>query len=493
MRSLRARLLVGIVGGMVLLLVVFSAVIYTAIRRALVKQFDVSLAATAQVLAAAVELEDDELDLEFDVQKMPEFQRAERSAYYQFWRHDGTVAARSPSLGTDDLLQLEGPLGAAVFGALQMRDGRPGRAVGFKFRPGTDGSDSENYQQLAEQETLTLVVARDAGDLQYRLQFLRWLLLIVSVGAITLSLLVAAFVVRRGLRPLNSLAVEIADITEDDLAVRIGTESVPAEVAPIRKRLNDLLSRLEASFNRERRFTTDIAHELRTPLAGMRSTLEVTLKRIRDTNEYQASLSDCLTITKSMQAMVNNLLALARLDAHQMTFRCDRIQLAELVNSCWQSFSDRAVERGIVFENRLPAEMSCESDTEGLSMVLSNLLDNAVEYTNEGGQIWTAGRQADDSVEITVANTGCRLTKEEVSRVFDCFWRGDSSRTDTGVHCGLGLALVQRMVRALGGSTCACVTRAQASTGAGTIVEVENGGTFTIRLTLPAPAPAFAS
>ncbi len=159
-----------------------------------------------------------------------------------------------------------------------------------------------------------------------------------------------------------------------------------------------------------------------------------------------------------------------------MNVKLVKVLLAELVNSCWQSFSDRAAERGIVFENRLPAEMSCESDTESLSMVLSNLLDNAVEYTNEGGQIWTAGRQADDSVvlgtpygEITVANTGCQLTNEEASQVFDCFWRGDSSRTNTGVHCGLGLALVQRIVRALGGCT---------------IVEVQDGGIFTVRLML---------
>jgi len=468
MHSLRTRLLAGIIAGMLLLLLVFSVIVYTVIRRALVNQFDASLTATAQILAASVEYDDDEIELELDVRMMPEFQSPQRPAYYQFRQHDGTVVARSPSLGTDDLLFFEGSLGVPVFRALQTRNGQLGRAVGLKFKPRIDGRDDE--QQPAKQQTLTLVVARDAGDLYYHLRFLRWLLAIASIGTISLSFLVAAFVVRRGLGPLNSLAAQIAAIKEDDLTARITAEHIPAEVVPIRKQLNDLLSRLEASFNRERRFTADVAHELRTPLAGMRSILEVTLARLRDVNEYQASLSDCLTISKNMQAMVDNLLAFARIDAHQMTFHPAQIQPAELVNSCWQTFSDEARRRGIVFENRIPAEMTCQSDPESLSMALSNLLDNAVEYSNEAGQIWTTGRQADDSVEITVANTGCRLTNEQVSQVFDCFWRGDSSRTNTGVHCGLGLAMVQRIIKALGGHT---------------IVEVQNGGIFTVHLTLP--------
>jgi len=176
-----------------------------------------------------------------------------------------------------------------------------------------------------------------------------------------------------------------------------------------------------------------------------------------------------------MQTMVSNLLMLARLDAQQITFHSEQIRLAEMVNSCWQSLCDKALVRENVFENRIPVEMTCDSDPEHLSMVFMNLLDNAVEYTNNGGQIWATGRQADDSIEITVANTGCTLTSEQASQVFDCFWRGDSSRKDAGVHCGLGLALVQRIVRALGGYT---------------IVDVQNTEIFTIRLALPASGPS---
>ena len=218
-------------------------------------------------------------------------------------------------------------------------------------------------------------------------------------------------------------------------------------------------------------FTADVAHELRTPLAGLRSTIEVTVARTREADEYQAALSDCLAITENMQTMVNNLLTLARIDANQMTFRCDQIRLAELVNSSWHTFSHKALERGITFNNRIPAEMTCNSDSDSLSIVLSNLLANAAEYTNQNGQIWIEANQADNRIEIAVANTGCRLTNDQVSHIFDRFWRGDSSRTDTGIHCGLGLALVERLVRASGGSI---------------TVELQDGGIFIIRLVLPA-------
>jgi two-component system heavy metal sensor histidine kinase CusS len=299
------------------------------------------------------------------------------------------------------------------------------------------------------------------------LRFLRWLLLIASAAVITLSFLIAAIIVRQGLRPLNSIAAEIATIKEDNLTARITAEHVPAEVVQIKNRLNELLSRLQSSFNRERQFNADVAHELRTPLAGLRSTIEVTLIRARDNDEYKKVLSDCHAIVENMQTMVNNLMMLAWLEAKQISFNTEQIKLAELVNSCWRPFSDRALERKISFDNNIEPEITCASDRRNLSIVLSNILDNAVEYADEGGQIRTTARRIDDSVEVAVSNTGCRLTGKQVSQIFDCFWRGDLSRSDTGTHCGLGLALVQRLIRALGGHATA---------------ELQPGGIFIVQL-----------
>ena len=125
MRSLRTRLLIGVVGSMALLLAVFSLTLYAVISNALVNQFDAALVSTAQILAASVELDGDKIELGFEVQQMPEFNNTERPMLYQIWRHDGQVVARSPLLGTDDLARFDGSLNRPVFRTSQGRNGRP--------------------------------------------------------------------------------------------------------------------------------------------------------------------------------------------------------------------------------------------------------------------------------------------------------------------------------------------------------------------------------
>ncbi len=469
MTSLRTRLILGIVGGMVLLLTVFSLIVYILIQRALVNQFDAALVSTARILASSIEIDANNIDLE-DVQQIPEFNDPKNQTYYQIWELDGAIVARSPLLGADDLPRLETSPGIPVFKTLNTGN-NPQRAVCLKFIPRTETAEQEANQPPANDKMLNLTVARGAGVLYDQLNLLRWLLSTASAVTIALSVLIAAFIVRRGLRPLRSIASEIAGVREDDLATRIGTALVPAEIQPIKNRLNELLSRLEGAFNRERRFTADVAHELRNPLAGIRSTIEVNLTRTRGITEYKSALSDCLEIVEKMQTMVNNLLLLARLDAQQVSLQREQIRLAELVDSCWRPLSDKAVDNKITFENRIDSEITLESDRQNLSIILSNVLENAAGYADEGGQIRTTAHLEEDSVQITISNTGCQLTSEQAAQVFDRFWRGDPSRKDAGVHCGLGLALVERIIKALGGST---------------TVGVENGGIFKIHLILPA-------
>jgi two-component system, OmpR family, heavy metal sensor histidine kinase CusS len=470
MRSLRARLLTGIIAGMALLLAVFSLLIYGVIRNALIEQFDASLASVAQVLAASVERHTDKIDLELNEQEMPEFRNARHPTHYEFWRADGTVAAKSPLLGAQNLPRLDGVLDTPVFATSHDKAGKPQRIVGLTFVPRIADRDEKERPEPENVQTLTLAVARDADELYEQLGFLRWLLLIASAAVITLSVLIAAVIVRNGLRPLNSIAAEIATITEENLTTRITAEHVPAEVVPIRNRLNELMSRLEASFNRERQFNADVAHELRTPLAGIRATIEVTLARNRDAAEYREALSSCLDISKNMQSMVGNLLALARLDAGQTSFHVEQVGIAEFVDACWNSCSYKAFHREITFDNRIDPETTLETDRQNLSIILSNVLDNAAEYVETGGRIRATACKKDDAVEISISNTGCQLTAEQVSHVFDVFWRGDSSRTAAGVHCGLGLALIQRLARALGGRA---------------VAKLQPAGVFTIQLTLP--------
>ena len=482
-RSLRSRLLAWTIGGMALLVALFAVGVYAAAHRALVGGFEESLAATARALAASVKQEPKKIEVEFDEREMPEFRRPDRPGYFQLWGPDGAVLKRSASLGAADLPRLEGTSGATVFHNLALPDGRPGRAVVLLFLPQVEEEEEDGPSKAPPApQPVTLIVARETAGLDAELAAIRWLMAGAAGATLLATLVVAALVVRQGLRPLEALAARIAAVREENLDAAIPVEGMPRELAPVGERLNDLLRRLGDVLGRERAFTADAAHELRTPLAGIRSTIEVALARPRKPEEYGQALADCLDIARQMQTLVDNLLVLTRMEGGQVALRPEVVRVGELLEALWRPHAAEAQARGIVLERRLPADLQCTADRDLLAMVVSNLLANAVEYANDGGRIEVLGQAADDTLELSVANTGCTLSAAEVRHVFDRFWRGDSARTGTGVHCGLGLSLVERAVHALGGAVSATVSGPVRP-------PVLGGGRFVVRVTLPAALP----
>jgi two-component system, OmpR family, heavy metal sensor histidine kinase CusS len=486
--SLRWRLLSGVVLGTGVLLTLFCITVYSLTSRMLVRHFDESLLDTARLLSAIIEdkgfVQEDgeqtdeedsertdrierELDLEFNVRMTPEFFNLQGGAYYQFWTRDGTKTIRSPSLGQEDLPAFDEESDNSFYGDCALPGAKPGRAIRYRFIPQMD----EDNQ--AREDPVTLVVARNAGELLDFLGLFRWLLIGSSAGILLLSTGVALIVSGAGLRPIHALAGAIRTVNEQTLDQSFPAEAYPVELRPICDCLNALLLRIGVSFERERRFNADVAHELRTPLAGIQTTLEVNLVRRRNPEEYQQALRDCLAIARSMQKMVDTLLSLSRLDSQKLAVRRQSVGLRELVEDRWRLLADRAYDRGLSFENRIGPDIRCATDPDHLSMILSNLLDNAVDYTNEGGRVWIETVAADPSQMVSLSNTGCTLPPEAADRVFDCFWRQDGSRTDAGKHCGVGLAVVRKIGDALGIALEA---------------KVEPGGIFTIRLTIPADA-----
>ncbi len=471
LKSLRSRLLAGMMGSISVLLILFGVVIYTTISRSLRDEFDFSLEKMARTLAAAALVERGVIEVELVPELMPDFQEARGALYFQYWVDDGPVLERSASLEGGDLPHFHASGEAPVLQAITLPNGRLARAAGMRFRPAIEYARErpEGAIQTDEFPFVTVVVARETAALQDRLDHLIWLLIAAGTGTMAVGLLVSVVVIGRSLGPVRRLARDIAAIHEGELTTRVGASGMPDEILPVVERLNELLQRLEAAFTRERCFTSDVAHELRTPLAGIRSTLEVALSSERSTSEYKESLADTLDISKRLQSMVENLLMLARLEAGQTAFHRERIGLAELIDDCWQPFTHVAASRGLVFENRIPADVVCVSDRHSLMTVFTNLLENCVEYTNANGRLWATGTAGEDGIEIAISNTGCQLTTAQVARVFDRFWRADSARQDTGLHCGLGLALVRRIGTVLGSTA---------------VAAVDNDGVFTIAVRL---------
>ncbi|MGA2443339.1 MAG: ATP-binding protein, partial [Tepidisphaeraceae bacterium] len=285
---------------------------------------------------------------------------------------------------------------------------------------------------------------------------------------------VLVWIVGRAVRPVERIAADIDQLRENDLSVRLRSGEAPTELAPVIDKLNGLLSRLESAFAREKAFAADVAHELRTPLAALLTTFEVCRSRPRDESAYVAAIDKCRDVAQRMQAMVETLLVLARADAGQLSLKFQNADAADLLDVGWALFAPRAQARGLQLQWQVPGPIFIETDPERLLIILQNLFDNAVSYANDAGTLRVSARLDSDRLLIEVANTGSLIPPGDADQLFERFWRGDQARADTGVHCGLGLALCQRLARLLNGH-----------------IEVRTAQRdwFIVRLTLPAAPP----
>jgi two-component system sensor histidine kinase QseC len=268
------------------------------------------------------------------------------------------------------------------------------------------------------------------------------------------TVLVVSFVLRHGLKPLEQVAQEAAKIDVQSLHVRFSTDGMPSELQPICRRLNDSLERLMKAFQRERRFTADVAHELRTPIAELRSLADVALKWQSDPEMPLPNFfRDAKDIARQMEAVVTTLLALARCQSGTTTVSSEAVDVGEVIKEAWQPCEQTATERGLRVAFGISSQLILQTDRTMLHSIISNLLSNAVDYATEGGKISCNVQRSCSGVKISVTNDTGFLAPDDLPHLFEAFWRKDPARTDNS-HCGLGLTLVEAYAKILGGKVC---------------------------------------
>jgi two-component system sensor histidine kinase QseC len=425
MNSIRRQLLTTLLAGLALALGGAGVAVFHRTRAVLTREFDVALRAKAAVLAADTEYDEDgKLELDVAGLNLPEFERDE---FFQLWLPDGQTIARSPSLGFDDLPPRAGDL--------RLPDGRAGRGVLTTYVPLPAEDDQPVRSDIP---AVTLLVARDRTALDRTLAGIGGGMALVGAVVLAATALLVTTAVRRGLAPLDAVGQQAATIDGASLQTRFATDALPAELRPIADRLNDLLARLDDAFQRERRVTADIAHELRTPIAELRALAEVGLKWPAD-----ASYRDALEIAQRMETLVTGLLALARHDAGHPAAPREAVALDPLVNEIWQPLAARARTRQLAVAIEVAG--TWQTDPTLLRLIVANVLANAVEYTPECGQVCIAG----NATQLAVSNSTNQLAPADLPQLFERFWRKDAARGDAG-HSGLGLAVAQSAALALG-------------------------------------------
>ncbi len=273
----------------------------------------------------------------------------------------------------------------------------------------------------------------------------RQLLIVLFVG-ILLSAAVGILVARKGLRPLEEITKTVHHISAYQLHERLGQSDWPFELNDLAIEFDKMLDRLEESFNRLSQFSADLAHELRTPINNLVGETEVALSRERAVGEYREVLQSGLEEYSRLSHVIESLLFLARAESPETHIERKRFDAREQINGLIEFYEAMAEDQGV--------EITCEGDSVVVAdqalfrQALNNLLSNAIRYTPRGGTIAIEVKQGpNNSVDILVSDNGTGIDPKHLPRIFDRFYRADTSRSEKKPGSGLGLAIVKSIMQ----------------------------------------------
>jgi len=449
MRSIRQRLLITLLSIIALVGIVTLARSYLDARHEVQELFDAQLAQSSRVLQSLIihEIADGELGMGADERsERPRRRRLrgqiqqEESRLYEHHGHDYELKVAFQVWSADGQLLMhststpEQPLAPHVITQHGFRSG---------FSDATIDGRHWRVFSLWDADHRFLVQVGERHDVRDELTTkISRRLVTPSLISLPILALLIWFGIGRGLAPLRTVAAEVTRRAPNYLEP-MDVGPVPREVRPLVDNLNDLFARLASAFERERRFTADAAHELRTPLSALKTQAQVAL-RASDDNERRAALEQLLAGVDRASHLIEQLLTLARLEPGTHPIQHQSVQLRPILVDVLSQLGGKAVAKGLNLELTGDAEPLIAAEPVSLSMLVRNLVDNAIRYTPTGGAISVAIEDEGENgaVELTVTDTGPGIEPVLRERVFDPFYRGLGSGTP---GCGLGLAIVRQI------------------------------------------------
>ena len=296
------------------------------------------------------------------------------------------------------------------------------------------------------------VLVAVATDIAHHQEFMRSFLQTLwwfVAGAAVLTGFLGWAVARRGLAPLRAMRDQTQAVTARQLSHRLPVASVPVELAELAQSLNDMLARLEEAFLRLSDFSSDIAHELRTPVSNLMTQTQVALSRPRSADAYRLILESNAEECEHMARMISDMLLLAKADNGLVVPHRETLQLATEARALFDYYYAVADEKGLKL--RLEGDASVSADRPMLRRALGNLLSNAVRHASDNSAIVLRILTTPGAVLISLENTGEPLAAEHLERIFDRFYRVDPARQHSREGSGLGLAITRSIVLAHGG------------------------------------------
>jgi signal transduction histidine kinase len=256
---------------------------------------------------------------------------------------------------------------------------------------------------------------------------------------------IARLITGRSIKPISEIITTSNVITKDNLKSRIPLPKTKDELYVLSKTINNLLDRLETAIEREKQFTSDASHELRTPLTVIKGTLEVLIRKPRGTQEYEDKINFCVAEVDRLNHLVDQLLLLARYENEKQTIKKESVFLNGLILDTLARQSTFIEANGIIISTDFEDEFYCISDHHFVSIILTNLISNALKYSNSNGTINVHLYTKEQQIICSIVDNGIGISKVDLEKVFQPFFRSKALNHPDIKGIGVGLSIVQRL------------------------------------------------
>src|SRR5579864_1889007 len=441
-RSFRLQLTAWYLLLFTLLFTGFSIFLYEVLSKALYKRLDEIL--SSEVNTAAGLFRGEMAEFKGDAGGAAREAMSEmsiRGVTVAVFEGNKLLASNTPLKGTE-LLAVVADAAAAeapeVRATLPRYGKHAARAVARRF-----AVDGRQYVLLAAE---SLHSVKSELGLVRNVLFLALPLIVLIAGA------GGFFLATKNLAPVRWMAEQARSITDKSLHQRLDIGAANEELMMLADSFNELLSRLDRSFETMRRFVADASHELRTPIAVIRGEADVALDHDRGPAEYKESLAVIQDEARRLTRLIDDLLNLARADAGHVSLHVEEFYVNDLLAECCRVIQAKAGAKKIDLECQCPEDVAYRGDPELIRRLVLNLLENAIRYTPEGGRVQISVEDSARELRIQVADTGIGIPPETATHVFERFYRGDQARSRQNGGFGLGLSIVKWIAESHNGS-----------------------------------------
>jgi len=270
-----------------------------------------------------------------------------------------------------------------------------------------------------------------------------WVLVISFPLVLIIQFIASSLAASKAIEPVNKLIHTASLIDSANIGTRLDLPEHKDELYDLARTINALLNRIEVSMMQQKQFTSDASHEIRTPLAAIRGTLEVLIRRKREPELYEEKITGIISQVDRLDNLLEKLLQLARIESGAVLIRKDEVQLSQIVSAWYDKWLQMADGKRITLNIDIPVETVVTGDKLYLELILDNLLNNAIKYGKENGNVTLKWDNV--SKILSVTDDGIGITPENLPHIFDRFYRADESRSSVVKGNGLGLSIVKKL------------------------------------------------